>query len=129
MSNLEIRDLCAASCRRLLALSLVLLLTACSSSPSADQAARTSSPSPSQKAEAFPVSAFADIVDNPVSEGLATELQSALSKMGDQDGGIGISATVLSAEGTWSGTVGKADGNRDLRVDDQFAIASRSYQA
>ena len=35
-----------------------------------------------------------------------------------------MSATVMSSDGTWSGTIGKADGDRDLRVDDQFAIAS-----
>ncbi len=35
-----------------------------------------------------------------------------------------MSATVLTPEGTWSGTTGKADGVRDLQVDDQFAIAS-----
>ena len=35
-----------------------------------------------------------------------------------------MSATVMTAEGTWSGTTGKADGVRDLQVDDQFAIAS-----
>ncbi|HVM11288.1 MAG TPA: serine hydrolase domain-containing protein [Actinomycetota bacterium] len=38
--------------------------------------------------------------------------------------GGGMSATVMTAEGTWSGTVGTADGARDLQVDDQFAIAS-----
>ncbi len=35
-----------------------------------------------------------------------------------------MSATVMTAEGSWSGTTGKADGVRDLMVDDQFAIAS-----
>jgi D-alanyl-D-alanine carboxypeptidase len=35
-----------------------------------------------------------------------------------------MSATVMTADGTWSGTTGKADGVRDLQVDDQFAIAS-----
>lgn len=35
-----------------------------------------------------------------------------------------MSATVMTAEGTWSGTTGKADAVRDLRIDDQFAIAS-----
>lgn len=39
------------------------------------------------------------------------------------DGG-GMSATVMTAEGTWSGTTGKADGVRDLQIDDQFAAAS-----
>lgn len=35
-----------------------------------------------------------------------------------------MSGTVMSADGTWSGAVGKADGVRDVRVDDQFGIAS-----
>ena len=133
MSDIEIQESSAASCRRLLALGLVLLVTACNSSTSADRptlttspppsaAPTTPSPSPSEQAEAFPVSAFADIDDDPVSEELATELQAALSQMSGD--GIGMSATVLSAQGIWSGTVGKADGDRDLRVDDQFAIAS-----
>ncbi len=30
----------------------------------------------------------------------------------------------MSAHGTWSGATGKADGVRDVTVDDQFAIAS-----
>jgi D-alanyl-D-alanine carboxypeptidase len=39
-------------------------------------------------------------------------------------GGAGVSATVMTADGTWSGATGKADGARDVRVDDQFAIGS-----
>ena len=35
-----------------------------------------------------------------------------------------MTATVMTADGTWSGALGKADDVRDLRVDDQFAIAS-----
>jgi D-alanyl-D-alanine carboxypeptidase len=35
-----------------------------------------------------------------------------------------MAATVMSADGTWSGATGKADGVRDVTVDDQFAIAS-----
>ena len=35
-----------------------------------------------------------------------------------------MAATVMTADGTWSGAAGKADGVRDVRVDDQFAIAS-----
>ena len=54
---------------------------------------------------------------------LAAKLQAALALHDVADGG-GMSATVMTAEGTWSGTTGKADGVRDLQVDDQFAIAS-----
>jgi len=35
-----------------------------------------------------------------------------------------MAATVMAPAGTWSGAVGKADGVRDVRVNDQFAIAS-----
>ena len=35
-----------------------------------------------------------------------------------------MSATVMTATGTWSGATGSADGVRDVTVDDQFAIAS-----
>ena len=56
-------------------------------------------------------------------EELAAKLQAALAVHDVSDGG-GMSATVMTAEGTWSGTTGKADGVRDLQVDDQFTIAS-----
>ena len=58
-----------------------------------------------------------------MTEELAAELQAALALHDVADGG-GMSATVMTAEGTWSGTTGKADGVRDLQVDDQFPIAS-----
>ena len=38
--------------------------------------------------------------------------------------GAGMSATVMTADGTWSGATGSADGVRDVRVDSQFGIAS-----
>jgi D-alanyl-D-alanine carboxypeptidase len=59
--------------------------------------------------------------DDPVSDEAAAEFQAALS---DMAGGGGMAATVMSPEGTWSGTAGKADGVRDVRIDDQFGIAS-----
>jgi CubicO group peptidase (beta-lactamase class C family) len=79
------------------------------------------STSPSEQAPAFPTAAFADIREDPVSERAAAEFQTILRDMG---GGGGMAATVMSADGTWSGAAGKADGVRDVRVDDQFAIAS-----
>jgi D-alanyl-D-alanine carboxypeptidase len=39
-------------------------------------------------------------------------------------GAGGMAATVMTADGTWSGAAGKADGTRDLAVDSQFGIAS-----
>ena len=135
MGDIEIQDLYAASCRRLLALSLVLLVTACSSSTSGDRAASTtspspsgaattSSPSPSEPAEAFPVSAFANISADPVSEERSEVFQAALSEMSQRFGGAGMSATVLSPAGTWSGAAGRADSRRVVGIGDQFAIGS-----
>jgi D-alanyl-D-alanine carboxypeptidase len=62
-----------------------------------------------------------DISEDPVSDEAAAEFQAALSDMAD---GAGMAATVMTADGTWSGATGKADDVRDVRVDDQFAIAS-----
>jgi D-alanyl-D-alanine carboxypeptidase len=58
-----------------------------------------------------------------VSKELAASLQNALATH-DVTGEGGMSATVMTPEGTWSGTTGTADGVRDIQVDDQFAIAS-----
>ncbi len=80
-------------------------------------------PLPTRLVAAFPTEAFAAITEDPVPDDLAAKFQAALA-LHDVTGGGGMSATVMTAEGTWSGTTGKADGVRDLRVDDQFAIAS-----
>src|SRR6185369_529757 len=78
---------------------------------------------PSEAAAPFPVAAFSAITENPVPEVLAANLQAGLASH-DVTGGGGLSATVMTAWGTWSGTTGKADGVRDLKVDDEFPIAS-----
>ncbi len=77
--------------------------------------------SPSEPAEPFPTAAFTDISEDPVSEKTAAKFQVAL---GDMAGRSGMAATVMSPDGTWSGAVGKADGVRDVRVNDQFPIGS-----
>ena len=88
-----------------------------------DTAAETARPTPTavRTAAPFPIEAFAHISEGPVSAARAAEFQAALT---DMAGGSGMAATVMSAEGTWSGAVGPADGIREVRVDDQFAIAS-----
>jgi CubicO group peptidase (beta-lactamase class C family) len=83
--------------------------------------ASPASAEPTEQPAAFPIATFADIREDPVSEEAAAEFQAILS---DMAGGAGMAATVMSADGTWSGAAGKADGVRDVRVDDQFAIAS-----
>lgn len=124
VSDIEIHEPYAASYRRLLlALSLALLVTACSSSPSAERAAATP-PSPSTSPAGLPAAAFADISADAVSKERAEKFQAALNDMSRSFGGAGMAATVLSAAGTWSGAAGKADSSRDVGIRDQFAIGS-----
>jgi D-alanyl-D-alanine carboxypeptidase len=115
--------------RRVLAVALVVALAGCAPTPDGPETTASAEPSeagvastsPGEQAPAFPTAAFADITDDPVSERAAAEFQAILS---DMAGGAGMAATVMAADGTWSGAVGKADGVRGVRVDDQFAIAS-----
>lgn len=76
---------------------------------------------PASTPAAFPIEAFAAITEDPVSADLAAELQSILEGLA---GEAGVSATIMSARGTWSGVTGKADGVRDVTINDQFSIAS-----
>jgi CubicO group peptidase (beta-lactamase class C family) len=108
---------------------LVVALAGCTSTPSGTETDASGEPSvpsvappsPTEWVEAFPTTAFADIREDPVSEATAAEFRAILS---DMAGGGGMAATVMSADGTWSRAVGKADGVRDVRVDHQFGIAS-----
>ena len=79
--------------------------------------------SPSPQASVFPTGAFTGISEVPVSEALAAELQAILTDMASE-AEAGMTATVMTADGTWSGAAGKADGVRDVGLDDQFAIGS-----
>ena len=82
---------------------------------------------PDAPAVPFPIARFAAIRDEPVPDDLAAVFQAALEDFAGSDDfgeGGGLTASVMSAAGTWSGTVGTADGVRDLQVEDQFAIAS-----
>lgn len=114
---------------RISAVVLVVALGACTSTSNPTEStvsvepagASVASASPSESAERFPIETFADISEDPISEETAAELQAILD---DMAGRTGMSATVMSPDGTWSGATGKADGVRDVRVDDQFAIYS-----
>ncbi|MDQ4040112.1 MAG: beta-lactamase family protein [Actinomycetota bacterium] len=101
---------------------VLVLATACRSDAGPASPTSTTSATSTQAA-GFPIATFAAISEDPVTEELAATFQAALAQHDVADGG-GMSATVMTAEGTWSGTTGKADGVRDLQVDDQFAIAS-----
>ena len=89
-----------------------------------------STTAPTEQAAAFPFATFAASED-PVTEEAAAKFQAALNEMlnlplkaGIEAGGGGMSATVMTAGGTWSGTAGRADGIRAIQADDQFAIGS-----
>jgi D-alanyl-D-alanine carboxypeptidase len=69
----------------------------------------------------FPTAAFAAMSEDPVTEATAADFQTALEEMA---GGGGMSATVMTAGGTWSGAAGKADGVHDMQPDSQFGIGS-----
>jgi D-alanyl-D-alanine carboxypeptidase len=69
----------------------------------------------------YPTGRFADISEGPVTDAMAAKLQAILETMAGEGG---ITATVMTARGTWSGAFGKADGVHDVEVTSQFGIAS-----
>jgi len=69
----------------------------------------------------FPTAAFAGMSLDPLRSERVATYDSILS---DISGGGGIAATVIAAEGTWSGAAGKADGVHAVQVDSQFGIGS-----
>jgi CubicO group peptidase (beta-lactamase class C family) len=71
----------------------------------------------------FPTAPFADISQDPVSEERAAEFQHILENMAVAGG---MTATVMTAEGTWTGASGMADDVSDMQPDSQFGIASIS---
>jgi D-alanyl-D-alanine carboxypeptidase len=116
---------------RVSAFALVVALAGCTSNPDDAETAPSvepsvspvASPTPTEEAPAFPTEAFADISEDPVSEQEAAEFQAILTDMAAFNG-AGMSATVMTADGTWSGATGSADGVHDVRVDSQFGIGS-----
>jgi D-alanyl-D-alanine carboxypeptidase len=116
---------------RVSAFALVVALTGCTSNPGKGETAASvepsvspvASPTPTEEAPAFPTEAFADISEEPVPEKETAGFQAILTDMAAFNG-AGMSATVMTANGTWSGATGSADGVRDVQVDSQFGIAS-----
>ncbi len=116
---------------RILATSLAIgIVAGCGSGGSAaspglaatpDATAAAASVLPSAAPTAFPTVAFAGLNDGPVPNEVAAKYQAVLEEMA---AGGGITATVISPDGMWSGAFGKADGVDDLSVDSQFGIAS-----
>lgn len=83
---------------RVLALALVVALGACAPTDGTETATSVE-PSAGSVApgDSFPTAAFADIDEDPVPEEMALEFQAALR---DMAGRPGMTATVMSAEGT-----------------------------
>jgi len=83
--------------------------------------APVASASPSAAAGAFPIEAFVDLGDGPVSDRLAADLQKVLDESAN---GHGLTAAVISPRGTWNGATGFAAGDRPMVPNDQMSIAS-----
>ena len=69
----------------------------------------------------FPIDVFAGLGEEPVSDALAAELQEVLDESANGDG---VTATLITPQGTWSGETGFAAGDRAMSPDDQMSIAS-----
>ena len=69
----------------------------------------------------FPTAVFAGLGDEPVSDELAAELQEVLDTSANGDG---LTATLITPEGTWNGATGFAAGDRAMVPNDQMSIAS-----
>jgi hypothetical protein len=69
----------------------------------------------------FPTAAFGNISLDPISEETAARFQAILTDMAGEGG---ITSTVMTTEGMWSGAFGKGDDVRDVVVDSQFGIGS-----
>lgn len=106
-------------------LAIVAIMAGCSrGGPDADRrlAATPTTPPPSSAlVNAFPIEAFAGLGDEPVPDALAAELQQVLDTSAD---GHGVTATLFTSRGSWSGATGFAAGDRAMRPDDQMSIAS-----
>ena len=86
---------------------VLVLAAACGSTPggidtiapAGSTMAPPASTEPTEHAAAFPVTAFAAISEDPVTDEVAAKFQAALA-LHDVTGGGGMSATVMTAEGT-----------------------------
>ncbi|HXJ66093.1 MAG TPA: serine hydrolase domain-containing protein [Actinomycetota bacterium] len=120
---------------RLSAFTLVIALAGCAPSsigartpasvqPSASvepSEAPVASASPIGAAQGFPIEVFAHLGDEPVPDELAAELQRVLDTSANGDG---VTAALITPEGTWSGATGFAAGHRAMVPNDQMSIAS-----
>ncbi|WP_183099062.1 serine hydrolase domain-containing protein [Nocardioides pelophilus] len=92
-----------------------------------ESASSSEPPSPSPTASSsgppapFPTEAFGDLTEQQAPDRLAAALQATLRDAAD---GYGVTATVMSADGTWTGAVGHAEGKEPMPPDAQMAIGS-----
>ena len=93
-------------------------LSATSDASAAPTGQTTLSPTP---AATFPTAAFAGMSLEMIRSERVATYDSILT---DISGGGGIAATVMAAEGMWSGAAGKADGVHAVQLDSQFGIGS-----
>jgi D-alanyl-D-alanine carboxypeptidase len=92
-----------------------------STAPASTGAVIVDSPTTSSTSPTFPTSKFAGLGDEPVAFELSVELQAVLDASAAGDG---VTATVITPQGTWSGATGFAAGDRAMTPDDQMSIAS-----
>jgi D-alanyl-D-alanine carboxypeptidase len=78
-------------------------------------------PTPTAEAYVFPTELFGGLSDEPVSDELAAELQEVLERSANGDG---LTATLITPQGTWSGATGMATAERAMVPNDQMSIAS-----
>jgi D-alanyl-D-alanine carboxypeptidase len=109
---------------------LLLALAACSgpddtansgATPPPPSAVTAETTSPGDPPIRFSRAAFADLREEPVDADTAALLQKALDGAA---GDYGVTATVMTADGTWTGATGTADGVHPMRPEAQMAIGS-----
>lgn len=89
--------------------------------PSTTSGSSTSTTVVSVDSGAFPAAEFGRLGEETVSDELAAELQGVLDASANGDG---LTATLITPEGTWSGATGFAAADRAMSTDDKMAIAS-----
>jgi D-alanyl-D-alanine carboxypeptidase len=109
---------------------LLIALAACSGpddtrngGPAAPPAGEvpTETTSPGDQLHPFPTDVFADLREEPLDAATAALLQRTLDAAA---GDSGMAATLMTADGTWTGATGSADGVRAMRPEAQMAIGS-----
>lgn len=107
----------------LLGSALLAALAGCSSGTDSTTARTPDAPASSESSPAagFPTSAFARLSSEPLPTELAAHLQRTLD---DEAGKSGMTAALVTPEGSWTGAAGTADALRAMRPEDQMAIGS-----